>query len=101
MKRFAVIICILLLGAVPSRGGIQFHQGPTQVVLQYGRADFRIFISGSWNNPYLQEEAAVDLVLTPPSGNQIRIPCFLSSVKKGQGALWATRFTPQEKGVYM
>ena len=46
-------------------------QGPAARVPQYGRADFTVTLKGEWNNPWLQEEAAL---LEP----------FMSEAEKGQ-----------------
>ena len=75
-------------------------QGPAARVPQYGRADFTVTLKGEWNNPWLQEEAALDLLLTAPSGKQLVLPCFYVDGKSGAESRWAARFTPQEKGTY-
>ena len=100
MKRAALILCILLL-AIPSRGGIINHRGPSGDVPQYGAAEFYVTVYGHWDNPYRQEEVTLDLELTAPSGAFLRVPCFYESGDSGKGtSLWIARFTPQEKGTY-
>ena len=73
--------------------------GPKRVP-QYGRADFTIVLQGTWNNPYLQEEVTLDMVLTAPSGKKLTLPCYFVEGKSGAESRWAARFTPQEKGRY-
>ena len=75
-------------------------EGPRTRVPQYGRADFSIVLQGTWNNPYLQEEVTLDMVLTAPSGKTLTLPCFFVEGKSGAESRWAARFTPQEQGRY-
>jgi len=74
-------------------------EGP-QKVREYGRADFTIVLQGTWNNPYLQEEVTLDMVLTAPSGKTLTLPCYYVEEESGGQSHWAARFTPQEKGRY-
>ena len=73
--------------------------GPKRVP-EYGRADFDIFLLGTWNNPYLQEEVTLDMVLTAPSGKKLTLPCYYVEGESGGRSHWAARFTPQEQGRY-
>ena len=73
--------------------------GPKRVP-RYGRADFTIVLQGTWNNPYLQEEVTLDMVLTAPSGRTLTLPCYFVEGESGGRSHWAARFTPQEKGRY-
>lgn len=70
--------------------------GPADVP-QYEKAEYSIRISGgAWTNPYLQEDAAVDLEFTAPDGSHGLLPCFYS----GADSLWTARFTPVQAGAY-
>ena len=100
MKRTALILAILLLGAIPSPGGVLRVEAPSGRVPQYGRADFRVVLEGRWDNPWFQEEAALDMLATSPSGAVLRIPCFYVSGESGGESVWEARFTPQERGRY-
>ena len=73
---------------------------PRHRIPQYERADFGITLKGTWNNPYLQEEVSLDMVLTTPSGRTLTLPCFYVEGESGGESRWAARFTPQEKGRY-
>ena len=95
LTSLAVIFCALTAVAQ-----VVSVQGPAARVPQYGRADFTVTLKGEWNNPWLQEEAALDLLLTAPSGKQLVLPCFYVDGKSGAESRWAARFTPQEKGTY-
>ena len=68
--------------------------GPASTVC-FERADFVIQTPSVPDNPYLQEEASLDMLLESPSGRQLSLPCFWVD-----GTRWAARFTPQEKGIY-
>lgn len=69
-------------------------------VRQYDAVFFEVVLTGEWENPYLQEEAALDMILTSPSGKELVLPCFYKSGKTGSASTWEARFTPQEKGTY-
>ena len=69
-------------------------------VKQYDAVFFEVALTGEWNNPYLQEEAALDMVLTAPSGKELVLPCFYKGGESGAESTWEARFTPQEKGKY-
>jgi hypothetical protein len=68
-------------------------------VKQYDAIFFEVALAGEWENPYLQEEAALDMVLTAPSGKELVLPCFFKSGDCA-ASVWEARFTPQEKGKY-
>lgn len=99
MKRLFLFLQAALV-AVTAGAQVLSVQCPAARVHQYGRADFEILLQGTWNNPYLQEEAALDMVLTAPSGATLILPCFFVSGESGSESHWSARFTPQEKGVY-
>ena len=69
-------------------------------VKKYEAAIFEIRLTGNWENPYLQEEAALDMLITAPSGKKLTLPCFYRSGKSGSESVWEARFTPQESGEY-
>lgn len=69
-------------------------------VKQYDAIFFDVTLTGIWENPYLQEEAALDMILTAPSGKELVLPCFYKSGECGAESTWEARFTPQEKGKY-
>ena len=69
-------------------------------VKQYDAIFFEVTLTGEWSNPYLQEEAALDMILTTPSGKELVLPAFYKSGKSGAQSTWEARFAPQEKGQY-
>ena len=67
----------------------------------YGKVEVTVTLEGgNWNNPYLQEEAAMDLEILCPSGRRILLPCFFSWGQSAKGSIWKARLTPQEVGEY-
>ena len=69
---------------------------PTKAV-QYEKVEYSVKITeGVWMDPYLQEEAAVDLEFFAPDGAHGVLPCFYS----GADSLWTARFTPSQPGIY-
>lgn len=99
MKRlFLTILTVMTAAALHAQiGSITPPDGKTE---RYGLAAFGIRLTGNWENPYLQEEAALDMLLTSPSGKAIVLPCFHVSGKSGSESIWEARFTPQEAGEY-
>ena len=71
-------------------------------VKQYDPIFFVVTFEGEkWDNPYLQEEAALDMMITTPSGKEIVLPAFFRGTNGGEMySVWEARFTPQEKGKY-
>ena len=96
MKR-VIVLFFAALAALSAAAQIVSVEGPSTRVPQYGRADFTVVLTGTWNNPYLQEEACLDMVLTAPSGKTLILPCFYVEGESGSASRWAARFTPQEK----
>ena len=107
----AVLAAMCIAGASAQDRERQRAQGPAEPeiravfspntdVEQYGRADFRVVLRGNFENPYLQEQASLDLLLTAPSGKQLLLPCYYESGESGSNSQWAARFMPQEAGQY-
>ena len=99
MRRLLFLI-VASLTVLTAGAQVLSVEGPRTRVPQYGRADFDIVLQGRWNNPYLQEEVKLDMVLTTPSGRTLTLPCFYVEGESGGESRWAARFTPQEKGRY-
>jgi len=64
----------------------------------YERTDFTINLQGIWDNPFFQEEAALDMIVVSPSGKQIILPCFYESGASNSPSIWKARFSPRETG---
>ena len=72
----------------------------TKPSIQYERTDIEIILKAQGENPYLQEDVALDMIITTPSGKNLLLPCYYQSGESGQRSVWKARFTPQETGKY-
>ncbi|MDB5157243.1 MAG: glycoside hydrolase, catalytic core [Mucilaginibacter sp.] len=66
----------------------------------YTKTEFDIGLTADWQNPYLQEDVALDMILHSPSGKKQVLPCYYESGESGKESLWKARFAPREKGKY-
>lgn len=66
----------------------------------YKRIDFDISIFSTWQNPYLQEDIALDMYITAPSGKELVLPCFYVEGNSGETSNWKALFAAQEIGTY-
>ena len=98
MKRI-IIAALALFLAVGAGAQITSVTPSASKVKQYDAIFFEVALTGEWENPYLQEEAALDMVLTAPSGKELVLPCFYKEGESGAESIWEARFTPQEKGM--
>lgn len=67
---------------------------------RYERVDFTVRLTACYDNACLQEEVALDLLLTAPSGREALLPCYWVEGASGAVSHWEARFTPQEQGRY-
>lgn len=72
----------------------------TKAPALYEKTEWDIHLVEHWKNPYLQEEVALDMDVTAPSGKKLVVPCYYVSGSSGAPSLWKARFTPQETGRY-
>ena len=98
MQRITAYILLLAL-SLTAAAQITDVRAPDKVA-QYGKMQCEVTLIGKWTNPYLQEEAALDMVVTSPSGRTLIVPCYYESGQSGESSLWGARFMPQEKGRY-
>lgn len=99
MKR-ASFIAIILLKILTANAQINAVTLTTSQPKQFEKCEWAIDLVGEWQNPYLQEEIALDLLITAPSGNKIVLPCYYETGKSERQSVWKARFSPQEKGKY-
>lgn len=99
MKRLYVLLFLSLwLGSTFAQ--IKRVSLQTPLARQYERVDVDIELIAKFQNPYLQEDAALDMLITTPSGKKLLLPCYYESGESGQISLWKARFAPQEFGNY-
>ena len=99
MKKIITAAFALLIAAGMSAQITSVTPSATKVK-QYDAIFFEVALTGEWENPYLQEEAALDMILTSPSGKELVLPAFYKDGESGAESIWEARFTPQEKGKY-
>lgn len=95
-----IILLLLIFFAVTSNAQIKNVTLKTNQPIQYERVDIDIELTTKFTNPYFQEEAALDMLITTPSGKKLLLPCYYESGESGKTSLWKARFAPQEAGKY-
>lgn len=98
MKRILTLVILLISGRLYAQ--ITETNLLTKTPLQYQKTEWDIRLISSWQNPYLQEDAALDMRIIAPSGKKLTLPCYYESGESGATSLWKARFTPQEAGKY-
>ena len=99
MKKIAVSISLLMFFFA---GYAQIKQVSvlTKNPVLYDKVEIDIRLVGTWENPYFQEEAALDMIIVSPFGKQIILPCFYETGASGSTSTWKARFSPRETGSY-
>lgn len=97
-----ICLAILLLLAINPLLHAQIKQVTllTNKPSLYKKAEWNIKLIGTWDNPYLQEDVTLDMLLTSPSGKNLTLPCYFESGESGSESVWKARFAPQETGRY-
>ena len=98
MKKILLIISILSVNLCFAQ--VKTANITTAQPMQYQRVDITIELIAKWANPYLQEDVALDMLITSPSGKSLVLPCYYVSGASAKLSQWAARFTPQEAGKY-
>lgn len=91
---------LLLLGAACAQAQIHSVEPSTTTPLLYERTDFVIRLTARYSNAYLQEEVALDMLVTTPSGRERLLPCYWVEGAAGTASRWEARFMPQQRGSY-
>src|SRR5579871_4762704 len=71
-----------------------------KAVRQYEKAEWDIGLTANWQNPYSQDDIALDMLLVAPGGKKLTVPCYYVNGSSGAVSQWKVRFLPQEKGKY-
>lgn len=100
MKKFCLAILILFTANQTLFAQIKQATLITAKPALYRKAEWNIKLIGTWDNPYLQQDVALDMLLTSPSGKSLVLPCYYEQGESGQESLWKARFAPQELGKY-
>lgn len=64
----------------------------------YERVDIDVELKGEWKNPYRQEEARLDMIVTAPDGKNSVVPAFFVEGESGKTSHWTVRYTPHVTG---
>lgn len=99
MKKICIILIILFsIGNISAQ--VKSIRLNTLQPTQYAKIDISIELIAKWKNPFLQEDIALDMIVTSPSGKQLMLPCFYESGESGKLSVWRAYFAPQETGEY-
>jgi len=98
-KLFTVLLMVMFLAQL-SYAQISNVIRITDKALLYEKTEFAVHLTTTWDNPYLQEDVALDMVLTSPKGKKLILPCYYESGQSGSESIWKARFAPQELGKY-
>lgn len=98
MKQFPLLLAIGLLTFPKAYAQIiKVNPASTSCAL-YERMDIDVELKGEWANPYRQEEARLDMIVTVPNGKNSVVPAFFVEGESGKPSHWAVRYTPQTTG---
>jgi hypothetical protein len=67
---------------------------------RFEQVDFVVMLTGTWTNPYCQEEVHLDLELATPGGAALTMPAYYEQGHSRTLSVWKARFTPGETGKY-
>ena len=99
MKKAILSLLVLLFGTAV-RAQIRSVECSAATVKRYERVDFTVRLRATYENAYLQEEAALDMLIRTPQGEERLLPCYWVEGASGQLSRWEARFMPQEAGEY-
>jgi len=102
MTKLSTILLALVFFAprVFSQSVIKGASLENKEVRQYSKAEWDITLTAAWQNPYSQDDIALDMLVTAPSGKKLIVPCYYVDGASGSRSHWKVRFLPQEKGRY-
>ena len=100
MKKI-IILCCAMLAVAYADAQIRSVKFQTLQPKLYEPTEAAIRLTADFENPYIQEQAALDMLLTTPTGEERILPCFWISGESGRISEWAARFTPQQRGTYL
>ncbi len=100
IKKIFTTLSLFLFAVTVAKTQLQHVVLLNEKVFQYEKAEWTVQLTAEWKNPYLQEDIALDMLLTSPSGKELVLPCYFESGESDKPSLWKARFTPQETGHY-
>lgn len=101
MRKLFVILFVAFISIFSLNAEIiDCHPLFGNVMKQYMKAEWNINLIGKWDNPYDQEQIALDMVFISPDGSKGILPCFFVEGDSGKKSLWKARFAAKQTGVY-
>jgi hypothetical protein len=100
MRSTILLVFLFLVQDLFAQSVIKSAVLETRNVRQYERAEWEIRLVADWQNPYAQDDVALDMILVAPSGRRLVLPCYYVKGESGSESWWKARFLPQEKGRY-
>lgn len=100
MKKTILSLLVMLSGAGAS-AQIRSVESSTVTPKRYERVDFTVRLNATYENAYLQEEVALDMLIRTPEGEEHLLPCYWVEGASGRLSRWEARFTPQQSGRYL
>ena len=100
MRKILLSINLFLIVALPAIAQINHVSLLTAKPRLYELTAWDIKLTANWENPYLQEDITLDMMVTSPSGKKLILPCYYESGNSEAVSDWEARFTPQETGKY-
>lgn len=101
MKKQLLFFILFIVTASALKAQIEGYELQNKQVLEYQKAEWNIKLITQWQNPYLQEDVALNMLLVAPSGKKIVLPCYYESGESGKESVWKARFAPQEEGLFV
>ena len=97
-NKILLLVCLLGMNVPMIGQTIKSSIHPIQYK-QYDKVEIDIELVQKFNNPYVQEEIALDMLITTPSQKEQILPCYFVSKKSNNLSCWKARYTPQESGI--
>ena len=98
MMRYILLLTVCLLTFLTTDAQIIKVNPQSMSCALYERMDIDVELKGEWANPYRQEEARLDMIVTAPNGKNSVVPAFFVEGESGKTSHWAVRYTPQAAG---
>lgn len=96
-----VVFCFGFFGGSRAQGRIAGISVPERSAVQYELFELAIDIEASFDNPFLQEDISLDMLLSSPGGRKLVLPCYFDRSLGLERSCWKARFLPQESGSYV
>lgn len=103
-SKFLVLFILLSFGffvVSQAQNMITGISKPDRSVVQYELFELAILIDAAFDNPFVQEDISLDMLLSSPGGRKLVLPCYFEKSLGLNKSSWKARFLPQENGRYV